>query len=166
VNAKEMIMKLSTKPSTIAKALTIAVVTALALGIAPRAKADDRGCSEVSLKGTFAYTSTGFIVAAPIPALVGPYAEVGTQKFDGKGGISFAFDSSANGDVGPGTATGTYTVKDDCTGTFTETADGFTSHFSFVIDKSGDGFQAICQDLGVVVTRVGRRPFPGDDWRR
>jgi hypothetical protein len=52
------------RPSTIAKTLTIAAVTALALGIAPRAKADDRGCSEATLKGTFAYTSTGYIVAA------------------------------------------------------------------------------------------------------
>ena len=160
------------KPSTIAKTLTIAAVTAFALGIAPRAKADDRGCSEATLKGVFAYTSTGFIVAAPIPALVGPSAEVGTQIFDGKGGVSFAFNSSTNGNVGPGKATGTYKVNDDCTGTFTEvlpmteTTPTFTAHYSFVIDKNGDGFQAICQDTGVVVTRIGRRQFPEDDWRR
>jgi hypothetical protein len=154
VNAKEIIMK----PSTIAKTLTIAAVTAFALGIAPRAKADDRGCSEAALKGTFAYTSTGFIVAAPIPSLVGPSAEVGRQYFDGKGGVTFAFNSSQNGSIGPGTGTGTYTVNDDdCTGTFTEASDGFTSHFSFAIDKSGEEFQAICQDTGVVVTRIGRR---------
>jgi hypothetical protein len=169
VNAKEIIMK----PSTIAKTLTIAAVTAFALGIAPRAKADDRGCSEAALKGTFAYTSTGFIVAAPIPSLVGPSAEVGRQYFDGKGGVTFAFNSSTNGDIGPGTATGRYTVnEEDCTGTFTEvlpmteTSPTFTAHYSFVIDKSGVGFQAICQDTGVVVTRIGRRQFPRDDWRR
>ena len=69
------------KSSTIAKTLTIAAVTALVLGIGPRAKADGRRCSEANLRGTFAYTSTGFIVAAPIPALVGPYAEVGAQTF-------------------------------------------------------------------------------------
>jgi hypothetical protein len=159
---KEMIMK----PSTIAKTLTIAAVTALVLGIAPKAKAEDRGCSEATLKGTFSYTSTGFIVAAPVPPLVGPYAEVGTQHFDGKGGVTFAFNSSTNGNIGPGTGTGTYTVNDDCTGTFTEATDGFTAHFSFVIDKNGDQFQAICQDTGVVVTRIGRRQFPVGDWRR
>jgi hypothetical protein len=118
MNAKETIMK----PSTIAKTLTIAAVTALVLGIGPRAKADGRRCSEANLRGTF------------------------------------AFNSSQNGSVGPGTATGTYTVNDDdCTGTFTETSDGFTAHFSFAIDKSGEEFQAICQDTGVVVTRIGRR---------
>jgi hypothetical protein len=154
MNAKETIMK----PSTIAKTLTIAAVTALALGSGPRAKADGRRCSEANLRGAFAYTSTGFIVTAPIPALVGPSAEVGTQYFDGKGGVTFTFNSSQNGNIGPGTATGTYTVNDDdCTGTFTEATPGFTAHYSFAIDESGGGFQAICQDTGVVVTRIGRR---------
>jgi hypothetical protein len=47
----------------------------------------------------------------------------------------------------------------------------FTSHYSFVIDNvstfvidsSGIEFQAICQDTGVVVTRVGRTLYPGRD---
>ena len=45
----------------------MAAVTALALGIAPPAKAQvvNKGCSNATLQGTFAYTSSGFIVAAP-----------------------------------------------------------------------------------------------------
>jgi hypothetical protein len=154
------------KPSTIAKTLTMATITALVLGIGAKAKADNKGCSEASIKGAFAYTSTGFIVAAPIPALVGPQAEVGTQYFDGKGGITFTFNSSQNGAIGPGTARGTYTVEEDCTGTFTEATPMFTAHYSFVIDKSEDHLQAICQDTGVAVTRTGRRQFPGDPGER
>jgi hypothetical protein len=42
----------------------------------------------------------------------------------------------------------------------------FTGHYSFVIDKSEDHLQAICQDKGVVVTRTGRRQFPGDPGER
>jgi hypothetical protein len=145
------------KPSTIAKTLSIAAVATLVLGIGPRAKADDKKCSEANLRGTFAYTSTGFIVAAPIPAIVGPAAEVGTQYFDGKGDVTFTYNSSQNGNVGPGTATGAYMVNDDCTGTFTEATPMFTAHFSFVIDKRGEEFRAICQDAGVVDTRIGRR---------
>ena len=104
------------KPSNIAKTLTIAAVTTLALGIAPTAKAD---CSEATLKGHhFAYTSTGSLVAAPIPPSVwGPYAEVGVQYFDGNGSVTFTFNASVNGNIGPGTATGTYSVNNDCTGT-------------------------------------------------
>jgi hypothetical protein len=163
---KEMIMKRTTS----AKTFAITIATALALGIAPWAMADDKGCSEETLKGTFAYTSTGFIVAAPVAALVGPSAEVGRVIFDGKGGVTFSFNSSLNGNIGPGTATGTYTVNnDDCTGTFTHvapatpTSPAFTSNYSFVIDESGDEFQAICQDTGVVATEVGRRQFKHDD---
>lgn len=155
------------KRNSIAKTLTIAAVTALALGFAPRAKADDKGCSEATLKGTFAYTSIGFIVADAPPPIVGPSAEVGTQTFDGKGGVSFTFNSSSNGEIGPATGTGTYTVNDDdCTGTFTEASGGFTAHYSFVMDENGNELQAICQDTGVVVTRIGRRQFREGDWRR
>src|ERR1700677_4341707 len=106
---KEMIMK----RNIAAKTFAITIVTALALGIGPRAKADDKGCSEATLKGTFAYTSTGFVLVANIPALVGPGAEVGTQYFDGKGGITFTFNSSQNGNIGSETTTGTYTVNAD-----------------------------------------------------
>jgi hypothetical protein len=154
------------KASTIANTFTLAAITAFALGIAPRANADDRGCSEATLNGTFAYTSTGIILTAPIPALIGPSAEVGTQYFDGEGNVTFTFNASQNGAIGPGTAKGTYTVNDDCTGTFKEIIDGFPAHFSIVIDKGGDEFQGICQDSGVVATRIGRRQFPRDDWRR
>ena len=66
------------KRSTIAKTFTIAAVSALALGTAPTMSAADKGCSNASLQGTFAYTGTGFTAA-------GPFAEVGTQTFDGKG---------------------------------------------------------------------------------
>jgi hypothetical protein len=117
------------KPTTSAKTFTIAIATALALGIAPWAMADERGCSEESLKGIFGHTSIRSILAAPIRALVGPSAEVGTQYFDGKGGVTFTFNSSQNGDIGPGKTTGTYTViDDDCTGTFTEATPIFTAH--------------------------------------
>jgi hypothetical protein len=162
LNTKEMTMK----HSTIVRTLTIAAVTALTLGIASTANAEDKGCSEATLKGTFAYTSTGFIIADAPPSLIGPSAEVGTQTFDGRGNVTFTFNASQNCNTGPGTATGIYKVNDDCTGTFTEALPGFIAHYSFVTDDNLNGFQAICQDVGVVVSRIGRRQFPGIDWRR
>jgi hypothetical protein len=157
---KETIMK----PTISAKTFAITITTALALGIAPWAMADDKGCSVETLKGTFGYTSTGVILTAQIPALAGPGAEVGTQYFDGKGGVTFTFNSSQNGHISSGTVSGGYKVNDDCTGTFTEVETPmFTANFSFVIDKSGDEFQAICQDSGVVDTRTGRRQFRAGD---
>ena len=160
MNAKEMIMR----PSTIAKALAI-TLAALALGIAPNAKADE-GCSNAALKGTFSYTSTGFITAPP--ALAGPFAEVGMQSFDGKGGTTATATLSQNGNILQVTITGTYTVNPDCTGTLTLQVSplGITVHVFLAIDNSGTQFQAIETEQGIVITRIGRRQFSVDDWRQ
>jgi hypothetical protein len=93
MNAKEMVMK----RSTIAKTFTIAAVSALALGIAPTMSAADKGCSNASLQGTFAYTGTGFVVTPT--ARAGPFAEVGTQTFDGNGATTTTFTASGNGNL-------------------------------------------------------------------
>jgi hypothetical protein len=139
-------------------------IAALALGLAPAAKADNKGCSASTLKGTFTYTTTGSVVAAPAP--VGPYAEVGTQTFDGKGGISASGMSSANGNVIPVTNTGTYILNADCTGTFTlQIAPGITAHYYFVLAASGDQFRAVCLDPIAVLSRIGLRQYPAGDWR-
>lgn len=161
MNAKETIMK----HNTIAKTFAIAAVTALTLGLAPTAKADDKGCSTASLIGTFGFTSSGFITP---PAVAGPFAGVGTQTFDGNGATTAAATQSQNGNIRQVTITGTYTVNSDCTGTLTLLASpgGFTSHFYFVIDDTGSELLAICTDPGVVLTRVQRRQFPVTDWRR
>jgi hypothetical protein len=160
MNTKEKYMK----RNTIANTFAVAAIATLALGMAFPAKADNKGCSNGTLKGTFAYTATGSIVAAPAP--VGPYAEVGTQTFDGKGGITVAGMLSANGNVAPLTNTGTYTVNPDCTGTFTvQLAPGIASHFYFALAASGDVFQALCLDPIAVITRIGRRQYPAGDWR-
>src|SRR5947208_12857289 len=103
------------KRSTIAKTFT--AITAFALAIAPSAKADDKGCTDNMLRGTFAYTSTGSIVAPP--AIAGPAFEVGSQTFDGKGGTTVTATLSQNGNIVQfNNVAGTYTVNSDCTGTF------------------------------------------------
>jgi hypothetical protein len=157
MNAMETIMK----RSIITKTLVIAAVTVLALGVAPKAKADDKGCSNVIVQGTFAYTGTGFI-AAPSPA-AGPFVEVGTQTFDGRGGTTYAATLSANGNIVQVTATGTYTVNPDCTGTMTLQVlpRNATVHIFFVIADGGSEIQAIETDPGLIITRVARRLFPG-----
>src|ERR1700731_249992 len=100
MNPKDMIMKFS-----VARIFTMAAVTALPLAIAPTARADDKGCSNTTLQGTFAYTSTGFITAPP--EVAGPFAETGTQIFDGKGGTTAVVVLSQNGNILPVTVTGT-----------------------------------------------------------
>lgn len=146
---------------SIARTFTMAAVTALALAISPTAKADDKGCTNATVRGTFAYTSTGYITAPA--AIAGPFAETGTQVFDGKGGTTATVTLSQNGNILPVTVTGTYTVNPDCTGTMTLQVSPIdvTVDVFFVIDDGGNGFQAIETDPGIVITRIGRRLFPG-----
>ena len=161
MNARE-----KTKRSTIANSFTIAAVTALALGLAPAAKADDKGCSSASLMGTFGFTSTGFRTAPT--TLAGPIAQVGTQTFDGSGGTTATATFNQNGNTFKVTITGTYTVNSDCTGTFTLQVSpiGITTRLSFVIDDTGTELLVICTDPGVVLTGTARRQFPRGDPRQ
>jgi len=152
------------KSSTIAKTFTIAAATALALCIAPTANAQfvQRGCSNASMQGTFAYTVTGAFVAAPAP--LGPYGEAGAQTFDGSGGTTVNGMSSTNGSIAQATTSGTYIVNSDCTGTFMlQIAPGITAHYFFVIANSGASYQAVCLDPVAVITRIGTRLYPGRD---
>ncbi len=137
-------------------------VAALAMGIAPKVQANDKECSNATLKGTFAFTSTGFITAPPAQA--GPFAIVGTQTIDGNGATTATATVSQNGNILPVTIAGTYTVNTDCTGTFTLQISpvDITTHLFFVVDDKGTEFQAIQTDPGVAVTGIGRQQFRGD----
>jgi hypothetical protein len=157
------------KRSTIAKTFAIAAIAAVALSIAPAARAADKGCSYVSLMGTFSRRDTGTVLAPA--AAAGSIAVVGTFTFDGNGGVTGASYSSQNGNIGHATQTGTYTVNPDCTGTITVqiSPGGYSAHYNFVIDDSGWEFQYICTDSGpisIVYTGVARRQFALGDWRQ
>jgi len=145
------------KPAPIAKAFAITVAAALALGIAPKAQAGDKECSDATLEGRFAFTSTGFITDPP--DLAGPFAIVGTQTFDGDGAFTATATVSQNGNIIPVSIAGTYTVNADCTGTLTAQISpvDITTHVFFVIDDNGKEFQHIQTDPGVVVTGIARR---------
>jgi hypothetical protein len=118
------------------------------------------------MKGTFAYSSTGFITAPA--SIAGPFVEVGTQYFDGRGGTTAQATASQNGNIFQLTATGTYTLNPDCTGTFTiQVAPiGVSVTVYFVLDNNVAEFQAIETGAGFAITRVGRRQFPVGDPRQ
>ena len=151
------------------KTFALAALTALAMGIA--ANAADKGCSNITIAGTFSRQDTGTILASP--GGTSPWALVGTFTFDGNGNVTGATTSVAFGKNGRGTQTGTYTVNSDCTGTIVvAAAGGHASHYSFVIDDSGNGFQYICTDsdpsipLSVFISGAAHRQFPQGDWRQ
>src|SRR5689334_6993879 len=98
MNAKNM-------RSTKGAAFTFAIAV-LALGLTPAARADDKGCTNASLNGTYSQRGTGVIVSPP--ALAGPMANVGTLTFDGRGGLTGTVVNSLNGNIVAGTEKGTY----------------------------------------------------------
>jgi len=149
------------KRSTISKTFSMAGVIALALGISSPAKASDKGCSNATLRGTYAQTGSGVITAPPDQA--GPFANVGTLVFDGNGGLTGALVVSSNGTSAQSAETGTYTVNSDCTGTYTVqiVAFGITSQAFFALDSNGDELEIIVTDPNSVITCVAKKLFPG-----
>jgi hypothetical protein len=148
---------------------TVRILSGIALfafGLSPAALADNKGCSNITVKGTYAFTGTGSFVSPA--ALAGPFAEVGTQSFDGRGGTTYAATLSQNGNIVSVAATGTYTVNPDCTGTMTVQVApfGVTVHLFFAINDAGNEFRAIETEPGGVITRIARRQFPDGDWRQ
>jgi hypothetical protein len=157
MNAK----KTSMIRTIITQTLAVAAVTALGLGIAPMAKAEGKGCSNATLNGTFAHRASGFETAPP--AIAGPVAGVGTDTFDGHGGVTSTATLSLKGNIISVLATGTYNVNPDCTGTYTIQNAGGMTRLVFVIVDNGNEIQAICIDPGVVLTHIFRRQFPAGD---
>ncbi len=149
------------KRTAVAKTFLIAAVAALALGIAPRANADDKPCSNATLKGSFAEKDTGFIMN-PSPAPASLFAGVNLETFDGNGTITATGFATVDGNGSPQTETGTYTVNPDCTGTYTVqiSPGGFSAHAFFVIDDGGNELQIIVTDPGTVINCVARRLVP------
>jgi len=149
-------------PRTLVAVFAIAFV----LGITPGALAGDKGCSNASLKGTFAHTITGS-TSAP-PPFGGPFGGVGRTTYDGNGRVSGTQTVNVNGNVLRQTYSGTYTVNPDCTGSSTLTFDipmGLVGHGDFVIDDNGNEIRSVESDPGSVITSVGRRQFPVEDPR-
>src|SRR5215469_11758763 len=149
------------KRITIAKAFTIGAIAVLALGVAPIANAQNKGCSNATLKGTFAEKDNGFIPNPP-PATPSLFAGVNLDTFDGKGTITATGFATVDGNGAPQTETGTYTVNFDCTGTYEVliSPGGFTAHAFFVIDDGGNELQIIVTDPGNVITCIARKQLP------
>ena len=157
VNAKEIIMT----RSTIAKTFAIAAVAAIALGLAPMAKAQ---CSVGSLVGSFARSDSGFVTSPP--GVAGPLAGVHLVTFDGSGSFFSTGFSSLNGNVSESTATGTYMVNPDCTGTYTSVSSaGRTGTAFFVIANNGNEIHILPTNPGGSITCIARKIFPAGNQR-
>ena len=125
--------------------LAIVVATVFVLGVVPAAQAGDHDeCSNATLHGSFGFTSIGTLLAIPPPS-AGPFAEIGRQTFDGRGGTEGTATLCANGNTGHVTFDGSYVVNPDCTGSMTLFVLPLarTITLDFVIDDDGAELRAL-----------------------
>lgn len=130
-----------------------AFLAGIALGFGTMAHATDKNCSRSTLDGAYGYTVTGVR-----PAGV-PFAAVGRIVFNGRGGVTTKRTLSDGGTIVRGdTGSGTYTVGNDCTGSFSIVAAGLGQlNVDIVIDDEGDQIRGIVTNSGFVLTLEGRK---------
>ena len=135
-----------------------ALSTSLLLSsLATAASAEER-CSNASLVGSYAFQVDGANISAPLPGGPGPFAAVGRNTYDGKGGMQGTIVISSNGVIINATYAGTYSVDADCTGVKSATLNvGATVDFSFVIDDDLREIRMIVSDPGFAVSGSARK---------
>ena len=114
-------------------------------------------CSVATLRGTYIFSNDGFTVGAGGEQQ--PFAFSGIESYDGAGTMTGIFSGSANGVIDEDVVyTGTYTVNADCTSELT-TVDPVTgeNHYDQFVDPSGDEFEFVQTDEGVVSAGSERR---------
>ena len=104
------------------------------------------GCSNASLQGSFGYSVSGWTLA-PGTLIMVPLADTGRVTVDGAGNGS-GFDTlSVNGVIVKRTYSGTYSVKDDCSGSAVYVDSlGNTIHEDFVVTSNGNQIAVIVTD--------------------
>jgi hypothetical protein len=134
-----------------ARVLDTLPILALLMGLSVLpAAADDKGCSDASLKGDYAYAVNGTSLTIQP---VGPVAILGKITADGKGSFSGSINGSIAGIILTDVPiTGTYGVASDCTGTLTTDYPAFTAHFSLVLFEDSKRAQLVETDAGTVGT--------------
>lgn len=106
-------------------------------------------CSQATLSGTYVTYATGTIGAGTTGAA--SYATVGKVTYDGRGNGQATFSQSVAGVVSQkGTATGTYTVNSDCTGSKNFGGSGGTN-YDFVITADGREIFFMITNAGTVL---------------
>ena len=117
-----------------------------------------RACSQETLKGAYATSTTGFIVAA---GPVGAIGDVGRIIFDGNGGASQITTVAINGAL-PGARSslaGSYKVNPDCTGEFSFTLPGVPvpSRSRFVVVERGNELLTVNSGVGRALAGIATR---------
>ncbi len=129
-------------------------------------KVSGGGCSQQTLKGTYAVLGEGTDMSIPLPGLTPPFpmGHVATLTADGAGHLTGGGMENTAGIVFPATYAGTYTVNSDCSVSFTiaDTALGTTMTLSLWGTITGEGRY---QELRTIATYPPGEVFT-DTWTK
>jgi len=117
------------------------------VAVSGSAKPQATNCSTESISGPYGYAITGWTFDSSGNGW--GYAESGKVVADGRGGLSSVATASQQGTIASGTASGTYSVNDDCTGTVTF-SNG--AHLNFVVVGAGWEVDFIQTDNNTVIS--------------
>ena len=122
----------------------------------PEQALSDKPCSLQTLKGTYVYHCAGFQL---VDGQQVHFAFAGKDHYNGDGTMTGVYSFSDTSAISHHVSyTGTYTVKPDCTGTFTTVDEnGVVVHTDLFFGRDGDEVSFILTDRGVVDAGVERR---------
>jgi hypothetical protein len=131
---------------------------AVALILSSPLMAHASACSNSTIRGSYAFTIHGTVFLQDGSTLL--IDGLAKTTFDGKGNLTQLDAVAVNGNVAPGWAsnTGTYSVKPDCTGTFTVTnGNQQPVHLRMIVAQSGNTIHDMVIDPGFATTAEGER---------
>jgi hypothetical protein len=121
------------------------------------------GCTDSTIKGTYAFTVHGQILTPNGPI---PIEGLAKTTFDGSGNLTQVDTIADNGIVSViwRHGAGTYTVNSDCTGTMTIFDQDLPPlHLTILISQSGDHIRAVVTDPGFSTTSDADRVWVSKD---
>lgn len=155
---KKVDLKISAivSPSAMLLGRLLTVLTLLLALNVIAAAADKDGCSNATLKGAYGFNFSGQILGGPA---AGPIAGAGMFVFDGQGNLTQLDHTVSNGNPPPvqwRSATGTYTLNADCTGTLEiDFTDGSPPiHLSIVVAQRGRKILDVVDNPGTAITGI------------
>lgn len=133
-----------------------------ATGSLGAADGDRRGCSNATLKGAYGFILTGTGASGPPPAPLQQLIGVGMVHFDGDG--NFTQTDNIHGSITGFTApdrpgSGTYSIKEDCTGVSTLLIEGQApvERRIVVVDKGREVRTVVTSPASTMVTATARK---------
>lgn len=141
---------------TVLSVLTLASLTTPASALSP-IPPTERFCSMSTLKGTYAYSTSGVIKDGQAPGVV--YVQAGMESYDGKGHVvGYGSDkTSASGDASNKFYAGEYLVFPNCTGALTYQQDGLAYAENIYVNPDGNAFRYLSRTQGEYATGEEQR---------